>query len=108
MKKTIFIISVLFSSVFAFSQSEKTKDSPVQLPIKHDTVENTIQRGYDTSKVKFYYEDKDFLKYTNGFVVRYLEINSLHPDKNKLLDVIYYDEKWKLFKKNIFNIVQRQ
>lgn len=90
---------LLLISFSVLSQAKKDSSNPAQ-PI-------IIRSYYDTIKVKIYYEDGNYLKVKHGFEVRNIEINSLHREQPTLLSGVFYDEKWRIFSKPVFNASPR-
>lgn len=81
---------------------------PKKDSIKHDTATVFIQTMYDTLKAKFYYEDGNSLKiYRNGIIVRQIQTNSSNQNLNRVLSVIYYDEKMNKFLKPVYQVFQQ-
>lgn len=102
MKKTIIPV-LLFVGLSSFGQSAK-KDSAN--PVKHDTVNIVIRQYYDTIKVEIAYYNKSYVRITTGHQIRLIEMNSTKPDVGIIKGSSLYDDKWKPFRKILFNISQ--
>ena len=115
--KQILTAAFFLISISAFSQPKVfapvKSDTPVKqdsAKVKHDTVtvKVFVMQVRDTTKVKFYYEDGDYLKiYQKGFAIRIIEKSSDNPTRGRVISTLYYDEKMRPFKYPIFNITER-
>jgi hypothetical protein len=107
MKKLLFLLPLLAFAVSAFAQTSVS--AKLEIPIKHDTVNVVVRQYYDTIKVNIYYEDKSYIRVTQGFEIRKIETKQMQNQAQPtgtIMDVRLYDDKWRKFTKTLFTIQQ--